>query len=129
MKVQIINARLNGKDLESGEVYDIEDKLALRWIEKGHAQVPKAKVSDSGSEGDDLSRMSKKKLLSLAKEMGMDMADLKNASKEEIIRLIEISKRGETDEDNSSREGNGVDEKEEEDKGNDQTGDSDKGTT
>ena len=58
--------------------------------------------------------MSKKKLLSLVKEMEVDMPDLKNASKEEIIRLIEVSKRGETDEDNSSGEGDGVDEKEEE---------------
>ena len=120
MKVQIINARLNGKDLESGEVYDIEDKLALRWIEKGNARFPEVKVSDSGSEDDDLSKMSKKKLLSLAKEMGMDMSDLKNASKEEIVTLIEVSKKGETDEDKSNGEGDEADEKEEEDKEEDQ---------
>ena len=114
MKVQIIKARLNGKDLQSGEVYDIEDKLALRWIEKGNARFPGVKVSDSGSEGDELSKLSKKKLLSLAKEMTVDIP--KNANKEDIIALIEKSTKVETSENETSGEGDEADEKAEKDK-------------
>jgi hypothetical protein len=91
MKIEVIKARLNGKDLEPGEVIDIDDQLALRWIQKGHAKFPKEKTTGLGSENDFV-KMSKKKLLSLAKEMNVDIPDPKNAKKEDIIALIEISK-------------------------------------
>ena len=120
MKIQIIKARLNGKDLTPGEVIEIDDKLALRWIKKGNARFPEVKVSDSGSEDDDLSKMSKKKLLSLAKEMSVEIPDPKNASKKDIIALIEKSRKVETSENETNGEGDEADEKAEKDKEEDQ---------
>jgi hypothetical protein len=105
MKIEIIKARLYGKNLESGEVYDIEDKLALRWVQKGHAKFPKEKIPAQGQEND-LVKMSKKRLLSLAKEKNVDIPDQKNAKKEDIIALIEISKAIDTGNDEAAGEDN-----------------------
>jgi hypothetical protein len=91
MKIEVIKARLDGKDLEPGEVIDIDDQLTLRWVQKEHAKFPKEKTTRPGQEND-LVKMSKKKLLSLAKEMNVDIPDPKSAKKEDIIALIEISK-------------------------------------
>ena len=105
MKIEIIKARLDGKDLEPGEVVDVDDKLALRWIQKGHAKFPKEKITAQGQEND-LVKMSKKRLLSLAKEKNVDIPDPKNAKKEDIIALIEISKAIEAGNDEATGEDN-----------------------
>jgi len=105
MKIEVIKARLDGKDLEPGEVVDVDDQLALRWVQKGHAKFPKEKTTAQGQEND-LVKMSKKRLLSLAKEKNVDIPDPKNAKKEDIIALIEISKAIEAGNDEATGEDN-----------------------
>ena len=110
MKVELIRkARLNGKDIKPGDTVDIDNKLALAWINRNIARIPVP-----GQARDIFSKMSRKELLKLAEEKGIKISKLKKAKKNDIIAVLK-------EHENSSDEGGGEDhdegaEKEEENK-------------
>ena len=84
MKVELIKkARLDGKDIKPGDTVDIDNKLALAWIDGNIARmhVP-------GRVRDVFSKMSRKELLKLAEEKGIEVSQLKKAKKDDIIALL-----------------------------------------
>ena len=84
MKVELIRkARLDGKDIKPGDMVDIDNKLALAWIDKNIARmhVP-------GQARDVFSKMSRKELLKFAEEKGIEISKLKKAKKDDIIALL-----------------------------------------
>jgi len=117
MKVELVKkARLDGKDIKPGDTVDIDNKLALVWIDRNIARI-----FVPGQAQDIFSKMSRKELLKLAEEKGIALFGLKKAKKNEIIDLLKECENL-PDEEGGKDHDEGTEEEEEQNK---ETGNSD----
>jgi len=80
MKVTILNATAyRGKQLSPGEVVEVREKTANRWIQ--------FRIAKGSSEEKPLSRMNKEELLQAAEKQGLSIPA--GATNKEILALIE----------------------------------------
>ena len=99
MQVEVtVRSRLEGRDVEPGEVVEIPDKLAERWFLDGRArrirgpgrpaQAGVRIQSLDAISGEELGELTRKNLLELARANGIEVP--KKANKQELVeRLLE----------------------------------------
>jgi len=102
MKLEVVEpSRLNGRDVQPGEVVDLEDRLAEAWLRDKRARVPGSEKKGPGRPAKepkqpelvpetDMEKLSRKKLLSLAQEAGLDPDECKGMSREDLILSIQV---------------------------------------
>jgi len=104
MKLEVVEpSRLNGRDIPPGEVVDLEDRLAEAWLRDKRARVPGSDKKGPGRPAKepkqpdlvpetDMEKLSRKKLLALAEEVGLDPEECKGMSREDLILGIQVEK-------------------------------------
>lgn len=120
MKLEMLkHGSLDGNPLRPGDTPDVSEDLAQRWVKKGIAKYPGGPgiIDDSQKQDEGLEEMTKKDLLSLADEAGLDVKELKRLKKAEIIYLLEEAKEEEEEEANEEAGGDVLDGDEEEEEG------------
>jgi len=102
MKLEVVKpSRLNGRDVPPGEEVDLEDRLAEAWLRDKRARVPGSEKKGPGRPAretkqpelvpeTDMEKLSRKKLLALAEEAGLDPDECKGMSREDLILSIQV---------------------------------------
>ena len=85
-------ARLNGEPVGPGEEVELDPALAAAWAKKGLARYAGAggfpgQAKEEEPSEVELAKLSRRKLLVLAEERGIDVSD--KPSKVELVRLLE----------------------------------------